>query len=169
MISIITDNVTPSREQSQSSTHTSYYKTRTASRTRQSMGSETQHIALDTKGNPFFVNKSGNTIIIVEYTFVMMSYALIYLKYFSLTIQVREECHEVVPGEEEVLEAVPLEEAHHTVPESKHAVKQLQRKICCQVRMNYLILCHVKYYCTHFKKCKLHREFTFRQGSYRQS
>ena len=157
MISILTDYVPPSREQSQSSTRTSYYETRTASRTRQSMGSETQHIALDTKGNPFSVNKSGNTIIIVEYTFVMMSYAMTYLKYFSLTIQVREECHEVIPGEEEVLEAVPLEEAHHTVPESKHAVRQLQRQICCPVRMNYLILCHVKYYCTHVKKCK----FTF--------
>ena len=169
MISILTDYVPPSREQSQSSTRMSYYKTRTASRTRQSVGSETQHIVLNTKGNPFFVNKSGNTIIIVEYTFVMMSYALTYLKYFLLTIQVREECHEVIPGEGEVLQAVPFEEAHHTVPESKHAVKQLQRQICCQVRMIYLILCHVKYYCTHFKKCKLHQEFTFRWGSYRQS
>ena len=118
------------------------------------MGSETQHIALDIKGNPFFVNKSGNTIIIVAYTFVMMSDASTYLKYFSLTIQVREECHEVVSGEEEVLEAVPVVEAHHT--ESKHTVKQLQRQICCPVRMNYLILCHVKYSCIHFKKCKLH-------------
>ena len=133
------------------------------------MRSKTQHIALDIKGNPFFVNKSGNTIIIVEYTFVMMSDASTYLKYFSLTIQVREECHKVIPGEEEVLKAVPVVEAHHMVPESKHEVKQLQRQICCPVRMNYLILCHVKYSCIHFKKCKLHSEFTFRQGSYRQS
>ena len=125
MISIITDYVPPSREQSRSSTRMSYYKTRTASRTRQSVGSKTQHIALHTKGNPFFVNKSGNTIIIVEYTFVMMSHALTYLKYFLLTIQVREESDKVVPGEEELLKAIPLEEVHHTVPESKHAVKQL--------------------------------------------
>ena len=69
---------------------------------------KTQHIVLDTKGNPFFVNKSGNTIIIVEYTFVMMSYALTYLKYFLLTIQVREECDEVIPGEEELLKAGPI-------------------------------------------------------------
>ena len=155
MISIVTDYIPPSREQSRLSTRMSYYETRTASRTRQSVGSETQHIALDSKGDPFFVNKSGNTIIIVEYTFVMMSEALTYLKYFSLTIQVREECHEVIPGEEEVLKAIPVVEAHHTVPESKHTVKQLQKQICCLVRMNYLILCHVKY-CIHFKKCKLH-------------
>ena len=86
MISIVTDYVPPAREQSQSSTHTSYYEIRTASRTRQSVGSKTQHIALNIKGNPFFVNKSGNTIIIVAYTFVMMSDALTYLKFFSLTI-----------------------------------------------------------------------------------
>ena len=122
MISIVTDYVPPVREQRRSSTCTSYYKTRTASRTRQSVGSKTQHIVLDSKGNPFFVNKSGNTIIIVEYPFVMMSDALTYLNYFSLAIQVREEYHEVVPGEGEVLEAVPVVEAHHTVPESKHAV-----------------------------------------------
>ena len=156
MISIVTDYVPPAREQSRSSRRTSYYETRTASRTRQSVGSKTQHIVLHIKGNPFFVNKSGNAIIIVAYTFVMMSDASTYLKYFSLTIQVREECHEVIPGEEEALEAIPVVEAHHTVPESKHAVKQLERQICCPVRMNYLILCHVKYPCIHFKKCKLH-------------
>ena len=161
MISIVTDYIPPAREQSRSSTHTSYYETRTASRTRQSVGSETQHIALDSKGNPFFVNKSGDTIIIVEYTDDLLTYLLMldastYLNYFSLTIQVREECHEVIQGEEEVLEAIPVVEAHHTVPESKHTVKQLQRQICCLVRINYLILCHVKYCCIHFKKCKLH-------------
>ena len=96
MISIVTDYVPPAREQSRSSTCMSYYKTRTASRTRQSMGSKTQHIARDSKGNPFFVNKSGNTIIIVEYPFVMMLDALKYLNYFLLTIQVREEYHKVV-------------------------------------------------------------------------
>ena len=130
MISIVTDYVPPVREQRRSSTRTSYYKTRTDSRTRQSVGSETQHIALDSKGNPFFVNKSGNTIIIVEYPFVMMLDASTYLNYFSLTIQVREEYHKVVPGEGEVLKAVPVVEAHHTVPESKHTVKQLQRQTC---------------------------------------
>ena len=156
MISIVTDYVPPAREQSQSSTRMSYYKTRTTSRTRQSMGSKTQHIVLDSKGNPFFVNKSGNKIIIVEYTFVMMLDASTYLNYFSLTIQVREKCHEVIQGEGEVLKAVPVVEAHHTVPESKHAVKQLQRQICCPVRIDYLILCHVKYCCIHFKKCKIH-------------
>ena len=86
MISIVTDYIPPAREQSRSSTHMSYYETRTASRTRQSMWSETQHIALNSKDNPIFVNKSGNTIIIVEYTFVMMLDASTYLKYFSLTI-----------------------------------------------------------------------------------
>ena len=147
----------------------SYYETRTASRTRQSVGSQTQHIALDSKGNPFFVNKSGNTIIIVEYPFVMMLDASTYLNYFSLTIQVREEYHEVVPGQAEVLEAVPVVEAHHMVPESKHAVKQLQRQTCCPVRIDYSILCHVKYCCIHLKKCKLHGHIHFRWGSHRQS
>ena len=101
----------------------------TASRTRQSVGSETQHIVLNSKGNPFFVNKSGNTIIIVEYPFVMMLDDSTYLNYFSLTIQVREEYHEVSPGEAEVLKAVPGVEAHHTVSESKHAVKQLKDRL----------------------------------------
>ena len=149
MISIVTDYVPPVREQRQSSTHTSYYETRTASRTRQSVGSKTQHIVLDSKGNPFFVNKSRNTIIIVEYPFVMMLDALTYLNYFLLTIQVREEYHEVVPGQAEVLKAVPVVEAHHMVPESKHAVKQLQIQTCSPVRIDYPILCHVKYCCIH--------------------
>ena len=133
------------------------------------MGSETQHIVLDSKGNPFFVNKSGNTIIIVEYPFVMMLDASTYLKYFSLTIQVRDEYNEVVPGEGEVLEAIKVVEAHHTVPESKHTVKQLQRQTCCLVRIDYFILCNVKYCCFHLKKCKLHSQINFRWGSYRQS
>ena len=84
----------------------------------------------------------------------MMLDALTYLNYFSLTIQVREECHEVIPGEGEVLAAVPVVEAHHTVQESNHTVKQLQRQICCPVRINYLVLCHVKYCCIHFKNMK---------------
>ena len=85
MISIVTDYVPPVREQRRLSTCMSYYETRTASRTKQSVGFKTQHIVLDSKGNPFFVNKSGNTIIIVEYPFVMMLDALTYLNYFSLT------------------------------------------------------------------------------------
>ena len=54
-------------------------------------------------------------------------------------------------------------EAHHTVPESKHAVKQLQRQICSPVRIDYSILCHVKYCCIHLKKCKLHGHIHFRR------
>ena len=115
MISIVTDYVPPVREQRQSSTHMSYYEARTASRTRQSVGSETQHIVLNSKGNPFFLNKSGNTIIIVEYPFVMMLDALTYLNYFSLTIQVREEYHEVIPGQAEVFfEAIPVPSSRGT-------------------------------------------------------
>ena len=44
------------------STQTSYYETRTASRTRQSLGSDTRHLALDNKGAPFVINPACKTI-----------------------------------------------------------------------------------------------------------
>ena len=153
---ILTDYIPPVREQRRSSTRTSYYETRTASRTRQTVGSKTQHIALDSKGNPAFVNKSGNTIIIVKYPFVMMLYSLKYLKYFSLSIQLTEEYHEVSQGQEEVLEDFPVVEGYHNVPESKCAVKQIQRKTCYLIRIGCLISCHVKCSCINFNKCNLH-------------
>ena len=44
------------------STQTSYYKTRTASQTRQSLRSDTRHLALDSKGAPFIINPACKTI-----------------------------------------------------------------------------------------------------------
>ena len=44
------------------STRTFYYETRTASRTRQSLGSNTRHLALDNKGAPFVINPACKTI-----------------------------------------------------------------------------------------------------------